>query len=347
MTTKEERGLEFFGLDNIKERVFAMVSKHMEKEQYKNLLADGKDMIDVYKSLKLEEEKNNMQRNARSNAFLKYLADVTNAAPTTKTSNLQLLRSERDEKLLTLFAETREGAYQANLHAGVKSILINSWKKKRRSPLSVFKQLKLDVKPTMDHSINVDLLDLWMTYVQEITFAGMQIRVFETISQFDNNVCMMVRGGLRKIMDTEWIVFKIEGKVLESWAEQKVPVQEVFNLLNLKDVKDEVNFDLWVKYVVKVSQTLTDEDQKAVANLSQVYNVNSLVKVVVALKYHDVEESLQSQLMETQMIIWRENRKTLTEVLTILDQSKDPYFAAVKNDRYLDLEKYVKENYKA
>ena len=99
--------------------------------------------------------------------------------------------------------------------------------------------------------------------------------------------------------------------------------------------------------MVKVSQTLTDEDQKAVANLSQVYNVNSLVKVVVALKYHDVEERLQSQLMETQMIIWRENRKTLTEVLTILDQNKGPYFAAVKNDRYLDLEKYVKENYKA
>ena len=138
MTTKEERGLEFFGLDNIKARVFAMVSKHMEKEQYKNLLADGKDMIDVYKSLKLEEEKNNMQRNARSTAFLKYLADVTNAAPTTTTSNLQLLRRERDEKLLTLFAETREGRYQANLHAGVKSISISLWENERKPPLASF-----------------------------------------------------------------------------------------------------------------------------------------------------------------------------------------------------------------
>ena len=80
-----------------------------------------------------------------------------------------------------------------------------------------------------------------MTYIQETTFVNMQIKVFETISQLDNNVCMMIRGGLRKMKDTKWIVFKIKDKVLESWAEQKVPVQEVFNLLNLKDVKDEVN----------------------------------------------------------------------------------------------------------
>ena len=337
MSSKEERIFEFLGLDNIQEGFSAIKSKIMEIRICKTLFAEEKEVMDAYKSLQFDQVNSDLQRNARSNALLKYLAYVT------ETSFPSLSRFTKNEGLLKLFIETREIENEANLHAGLKSILIKSWKDHARTSESVFKQLELDTYPTSDHSVYECLFKLWIQYLPT-RYHNMWNEIVYMVYRSDDDVRMMILGNLRLIKDSKSTVNFIEKYLLDNWYRKNLPVEKVYNKLHLNTVYDEANYDLWIDYVLRVSKYLSDEEQNAVARLSQRYNDDCLVKMVVALLVRWAGEPLMYKMREVLIETWRTHGKPFNEALEILNRNKGPFIADHKVHWYSGFVKYVEKN---
>ncbi|CAH0488708.1 unnamed protein product [Peronospora farinosa] len=77
------------------------------------------------------------------------------------------LQHHGDESLLKIFDTLAKAKVGKDLQGELKSALITSWKAKKKSPREVLELLKLNLKPEPNHSVDVELLSMWVQYVKE------------------------------------------------------------------------------------------------------------------------------------------------------------------------------------
>ena len=161
----------------------------------------------------------------------------------------------------------------------------------------------------------------------------------ETVEKYDEDVSVMILGSLRKIKDINWIADTVEESLLSSLAKRKVSVKQVFDTLNLKHTA-------WVRYVVKVIDTLQPEEKKVVMQLVNGYGIKGLEKMLVALTLNGVGEDLQPKLMSTVVEIWKTNHQTYEDIVPILDEILKIFCGPFMTDGILQLRKDVRNHFK-
>ena len=320
-TIKEERAPILLGFDKINE---AKAPNYMEKMLYKILQVNEKNGVDAYKFLHLDKENINWLRNERYNAWLKYLGKRANSSLSMKKLSSEDVKLKEEKGILKLLDEIRQDPpSHQKLRAEVESVLLNSWEEGKRSSLSVFKQLGLHVKPPSDHSVNVDLLELWVRYVEKKNNQSPETEMAEVINGYDDEIRVMVLDSLRNIKGTERVVDFIGKSLLSSWAESKVSVEDVYATLNLAKVQDESNFILWVYHVIKVCKT-SELKAKSLYELSRAYDETGPVTIFLALRIYNVRKDLQDDMMSSMVSSWIAEKKTESQVQHILYYSAKP-----------------------
>ena len=335
-TTKEERALNFSDFGNI---FNAIVSKLTGKSRLTILKMRGKDDMEAYEYLGLDRKDSNPIPNERYNVWLNHLAKK--GTQTRKSENNE---PEKEKILLNLLAEFRNDKSRAKLHEKVTSALIHSWETRHKSSRDIFKQLKLHEKPTSSHSVNVDLLELWVRFVQRTSYSPIDEMVY-TITDLKADTSMMILDSLKHNEATNKIGNDIEEKILSSWEGKRQSVTEVFKILNLDKDYDEACFNMWIKYVVENCDNLHTKLEEITA-LSKTVGDTGLLKVVLALIDYDYGKKLQVELMEMLMKSWKTNEKTLEEVLKMLDSTKDSVIGSRPVKLFDILKEHVKSRYK-
>ena len=320
--------------------VDAMTSRFMERMISMIFKEDGND-IKAYRFLLLHSKDSIRKRNERYNAWLNYLAKKASTAPPIPIREYRSKAFAKEKLLLMLLDQLRKDEFPATLRAKVMSLLIDSWKKGERSSRNVFEQLGLHVKPTSGHSVNVDLLELWIHFVHE-RYSEPTRKMYKMIYSLNNDVRVMLLDSLRQIKGVEGDVVKFtENLLLSIWIDRKVPVEQVFDMLNLKNVKDNEDIIVWVKYVVKVIDTLQPEEKEVVMQLVNGYGIEGLIKMLVALTLNDVGKDLQPLLLSTVAEIWKADHKTWKDVLPILEGNRDIFGDSSTYEQFWELKKNV------
>ena len=289
-TTKEERGPIISDIEQLIKEVDAMPITDVETTLYSTLRARGKDEEEAYTFLQLDQTDINSLREQREQALSKYANNRGIISTKLEAEKREKLERKVDKRLIKLIIKLENDKSKANLHDHLKSTLILSWMRRRRSSRKTFEQLGLHVKPTSGHSVNLDLLKLWVEYVQKeypLPLLGMLL----TIKSFDNDVRARILGSLRQIKNIEEVAKRTEDLVLSSWVEHRVSVKHVVDTLNLEHVKDQANFNMLVEYVVKGHDTLKPKEKEELKKLSADYGDNGRLTMFFGLADHKSENT--------------------------------------------------------
>ena len=326
---KEERMLSFMEFDKPIEGVNAIYSKLSEMAISMFFKASGKE-VKAYNFLQLDRKNSIQLRNERYNAWLNYLAKKAKSSQGKMLGPQEL---KKDKILIELLAEFSKKEFPAILHAKVMSLLIHSWTIQELPSIFVFKHLKLNVKQSSDHSVYVDRLVVWIQFTIS-NYKDSRNEMVKVINEFDDDVRVMILSSLRQFKDTKNVVDHIERSLLSFLADKKVSVERLYTMLNLDQVYDKANFIVWVKYVVMVFDNLDLKEKEVVTKLMDVYGIEGLEKMLVALAINDAGKDLQLELMSKVMAAWTDDHMTWEKILPILEENHKIFKGLLMKDMF-------------
>ena len=338
-TTKEERAPLMLGVENIKEGVDAKASI-MENIIHKGLELHGKYGADAYKTLHLDQENSKVLRNARLNAWLRYVEKRANADYSKRFTLIDRRNYyEEDDGLLHLLVELGQDASQRELHDKVESVLILSLDKHKRTSKSFFDQLGLA------YSFDVDLFNLWRRYTYRNGYLEGDT-IFKVINAYDGKVGVRLLGELRQIKKEEKFVKELEESLLDTWAEKRIPVNRVFKWLNLAKEKDNSFFDFWIQYVLKVCDNLHTEEEKMVVELLADYGEAGSLDMFCKLVHFKRGKDLQAKLKSAVLDTWHKKGLNEVDVSKLLWGEEEPDKTKVTYRGFMELLKQYRQELK-
>ena len=245
-TTKEERMSNFFESDNI-------ASNYIEK--IKHLFPRGSEtnVMDAYKLLRLDKDNITWLRNVRSKAWGSYVKKRLSTLQSTKSTMNEEPRLYENEGILKLLDHLERFEDKKDLYDKLKSALMASWKDNKETPRYVFEQLKLDVKPPLHHFIDINRLELWFNYVFYNCKSPVE-EITKVMNSYDDKFRVMFLGRFRKLNNTKNVVTHMESTLLSSWVNNKLPVEKVYDTLDLQFLMTMhaliCGSHMWSKYVI-------------------------------------------------------------------------------------------------
>ncbi|KAF4138827.1 hypothetical protein GN958_ATG12036 [Phytophthora infestans] len=293
-------------------------------------LTDKRSPLDVFKLLKLDDVATNPLDNAALDAWESYLNlfNYVNRESGKKITELETFRAAYggDDALAKMLQQaTKVSATKVNAEKLLGDLRV-LWLTDKRSPLDVFKLLKLDDVAT--NPLDNAALDAWESYLNLFNYvnreSGKKITELETFRAAyggDDALAKMLHQAARVSTTKEAARNLLRDQRNRWWGEKRTPL-DVFKLLNLDKVASNPlaspALDVWNSYLKSFNYWSrgTGRETTTIDTFTAAYGDAALAKIINTARTVPETEKMATALQLQQFALWMRKRGNPNNIYT-------------------------------
>ncbi|KAK1937080.1 hypothetical protein P3T76_009858 [Phytophthora citrophthora] len=282
----------------------AVIADKLEVLLLKSWQQEEKNVVDVYKLLKLDDEGDQFFQDPLVGTLIRYATMVDKKDSFSGVFSLLQARYN-DEKLTDMFMAMRSWWPHNVLTEQLEDLLLKKWQREGMTLKDVFKLLKLEEEG--DDLFSNKLLSTWVSYVVRVEKDPYTVVLSTLKSTYGEQKLTDIIVQARDNPTMLTLVGELEKVLFKDWVKAKYSVSDAFVRLKLTSEGEEVfesaAFTTWMAYAKEFERTNADE--AVVAVLKERFG-DDLPRIIAKTKAQiawDLEDDLNVVLDRLQKLL--------------------------------------------